>query len=372
MRSIVRLIVPASSVACTKYDVSSKKKIDNSHTLPDQSCIMIKNLCCCVLALVSICASGQQMETPIKQSMFRDLRVTNTITRSIRDTIFTFHVEAIDEDDMQLDLLREYYWFHQGEIRKTQGNYTGKVLHGPFEKFDRDGYLLTKGTFNHGLKTGVWLNWHTNGKIAQQCSWKDGYRIGRFVEYYPSGAMLKTGNFKRGKFHRTVTYFAPDGTIIREEKYVKGKIVKTKEKERWFKRNKNVDKEPAAQDGKLTLKSAPATDDSKKNQANVPGEKVIGPDTPKAAAPTERKRLFRRGKQNDTSGISDSTNPRTRDPQSSPAVNPSSGLPASVGQQPQSVPSGDAADDISNSEKKKRKKKKQGDSLDPAAQINQR
>src|SRR5687768_16242282 len=88
-----------------------------------------------LLVLLPTLSFAQKDE--FKGSMFKDIEPTNTITLAIQDTILTFHVRVSGTDDIEPSLDRKYYWFHQGELRQTQGNYSGKLLNGKFEKFDR-------------------------------------------------------------------------------------------------------------------------------------------------------------------------------------------------------------------------------------------
>ncbi|MBT1705380.1 toxin-antitoxin system YwqK family antitoxin [Chryseosolibacter indicus] len=168
-------------------------------------------------------------EKLFKQRMFDDLEVTNTITKSYRDSTITFQVEAASRG-VETEFNKRYFWFNHGEVKHTQGAFTGKLLHGPYEMLNREGVLLKKGVYKHGLKNGMWLSWHKNGSVASRYSWAEGAPIGQFEEYFESGQKSKNGTFKRGKLNGKVYHYGRDGSLINEVKYRNGIIVKVEEK----------------------------------------------------------------------------------------------------------------------------------------------
>jgi hypothetical protein len=163
------------------------------------------------------------------QWAFRGLETSNTITLAIKDTVYSFHVR-LQEKEVKPSLIRNYHWFHEGELRRTQGNYTGKLLHGALQKFDRNGMLLEKGDFKDGLKTGLWLTWHSNGNLSGRYSWKNGSRSGKFEEYYATGVVSRSGTFLQNKLSGYVSAFAKDGTLLSKTKFKDGNVVVPKEK----------------------------------------------------------------------------------------------------------------------------------------------
>jgi hypothetical protein len=180
-----------------------------------------------MISLSSIAFVNAQ-QSSLKQPMFNDLKVTSSITKSFRDSTIVFHVEAISENHKP-DFSRRYFWFHQGELKNTQGNFTGKLLHGTYEMFDRNGTMLGKGNFDNGLMDDDWLTWYDNGNIKARYYWKNGERIGNFREFDRQGRTTKKGKFRNGYLTGKVLYFE-NGVEVRKEKYRKGKLVREKEK----------------------------------------------------------------------------------------------------------------------------------------------
>jgi|GEM_PF-2388526 len=164
-----------------------------------------------------------------KGRMFSDLEVTNSITKSYRDSVYVFRVKVMDDSESP-QISKRYYWFYQGEVKNTVGNYTGKLLHGSFEKFDRKEALLEKGAFAYGLKDGDWLTWYANGNVATKRHWDEGIRDGDFADYNVNGQTLRKGAYRNGKLHGKVYYYANDGTIEHTDRYRNGAVRKPKPK----------------------------------------------------------------------------------------------------------------------------------------------
>lgn len=182
-----------------------------------------------LITILSICISDIYAQDRLRQPMFRDLEVTNSVSHSKGDSIYNFHVRLMKGNDASQDDKR-YYWFHQGEVKSTVGNHAGSVLHGAFEKFDRKGNLIEKGDFSNGLKDGSWMTWHDNGNVASMYSWNDGWRSGDFKEFNREGSLRIKGSYRNDKLHGTVYYYTPAGAVVREERYRYGQLMKEKGK----------------------------------------------------------------------------------------------------------------------------------------------
>ncbi len=174
--------------------------------------------------LLSASCLGQ---TVFREKMYKDLEVTNIITKSFGDSSYSFHVATLDHRSVP-DFEKKYYWFSQNELKSTQGNYTGKLLHGDFEKFDSQGNLLEKGSFEYGLKDDIWLTWHRNGRVATTLKWDDGLRMGEFREFYSNGNLHRSGRYRNDKLHGTLEVFDEVGALTARQRYRNGKLLKEK------------------------------------------------------------------------------------------------------------------------------------------------
>jgi antitoxin component YwqK of YwqJK toxin-antitoxin module len=69
---------------------------------------------------------------------------------------------------------KTYYWFKSKAVHITEGNYSGRLLHGEYISYFKSNQLKTKGSFVYGLKSGEWVDWDENGKKVSTTYWKSG------------------------------------------------------------------------------------------------------------------------------------------------------------------------------------------------------
>ena len=77
----------------------------------------------------------------------------------------------------KLHPLIEYHWHLNGKLRSTFGDYSGNLLHGEFEEFDKSNRLFSKGVFFYGVKDGDWKYWNRDGEICGWEKWRKGFLI---------------------------------------------------------------------------------------------------------------------------------------------------------------------------------------------------
>ena len=184
--------------------------------------VSIKKLFLFIFFGASICTYAQTRQ--LQQSMFKDLEVTSSITKSMGDSVLTFHVKALD-DDIAAEFDKRYYWFYEGELKSTQGHYSGKLLHGEILKFDRHQNLMAKGEFANGLKDGVWLVYNPNGIVANKTTWQHGWRVGKFEQYYMNGKLYKVVPYRKNLFHGKAYIYSIEGEILGTEEYKEGRLI---------------------------------------------------------------------------------------------------------------------------------------------------
>lgn len=76
--------------------------------------------------------------------------------------------------EMQTIAEKRYYWYNDKKIHKTYGGYSGKLLHGKYVEYFRNGELKSKGTFLEGLKDGNWRTYHQGGNIQSEVNYNKG------------------------------------------------------------------------------------------------------------------------------------------------------------------------------------------------------
>ena len=108
-----------------------------------------------------------------------------------------------------------YYWVSNDSIYKTQGNFSGKLLHGNYMIFYPSGQLKTKGCFHFGLKDGEWMYWNIYGTLQKTENWKAGLKDGETKIYNVEGRLISVTNFKEGLKHGWAINY--DNTEIREK-----------------------------------------------------------------------------------------------------------------------------------------------------------
>lgn len=262
-----------------------------------RSSFMTRILCACVFLLLWVNSSqGQNISN---QRMFRDLVVTNYVTQAIGDTVYKFHVKMVEDNSHHM--AKRYHWFHQGKLRSTVGSHAGKLLHGPLEKFDRDGNLLEKGEFAQGLKEGDWLWWYPNGFVARQCSWRRGWQTGTFNEYHANGSLYRTGKYKKDKLHGSLTLYNSEGGVDFVERYKRGVLVKSKSRKTTKEKRSNENDEP-------TVRKKKRQPEKEVKKRKGPGQESSATDT-KTRRPKKEKKKESAGEKK-KSDISSKTPPR--------------------------------------------------------------
>jgi antitoxin component YwqK of YwqJK toxin-antitoxin module len=93
----------------------------------------------------------------------------------------------------------EYFWFRSGKIRRTEGEFGGKLLNGEYELFGPDSELFQKGQFRKGMKKGTWKSWHPNGALAEIEKYRQGKKSGKVNSFEPGGKLRLSTRYSHGK-----------------------------------------------------------------------------------------------------------------------------------------------------------------------------
>lgn len=132
-----------------------------------------------MLFLIVACASQDRI-TPFEfqtDTYVTEIQRGNNIAK-----VSAFYFTPEDK----LLLRKKYHWLVQDTIIETNANYSGKLLHGPYEEFYESGQLAIKGLFNYGLKTGKWFHWSEKGEQLYTQRWTRGkagkLKLPKFVE----------------------------------------------------------------------------------------------------------------------------------------------------------------------------------------------
>ncbi len=166
------------------------------------------------LILISFCINGKVLAQ--KQP---DL-LTREIVISKKDSVVRANI-LIKNEDIKTEENLTFYWYFDDNIKSTQGDYTGYLLHDSYIVFYANNSLKTKGFFNYGLKDGNWRYWHNNGKLYISETWKRGKKEGKTSIYNIQGKLIKTEEYRDGGLNGDVTIYE-NGVIIEKIRYSNG------------------------------------------------------------------------------------------------------------------------------------------------------
>ncbi len=87
----------------------------------------------------------------------------------LADSLYDYRFTVIAVSREKPDLEKTYTWYMKNSIQVTQGNYSGKLLHGTYTKYYwKTNQLAEKGDYKYGLKEGAWQEWNNNGKYIRE------------------------------------------------------------------------------------------------------------------------------------------------------------------------------------------------------------
>ena len=121
----------------------------------------------------------------------------NAVTIQVADTTIKAGVQDVQT---ATSLGYTYYWFENGKINKSQGAYTGKLLHGQFKSYHTASKrLLELGMFDRGLKIGSWLSWYDNGNLRRKSEYTHGLMDGSTFLFDSAGKPSDTLKYRKGQ-----------------------------------------------------------------------------------------------------------------------------------------------------------------------------
>lgn len=122
--------------------------------------------------------------------------------------------------DRKTNQFVHYYWHRNGKHFSTQGGYSGNLLHGAYEEFDKSGRLKIRGHFHFGAKDGIWKFWNRSGAISGLEYWKNGFLQKKVIS--ESDSTIISYYRKNQQHGRQI--FTKEGKTISKQNYRNGKI----------------------------------------------------------------------------------------------------------------------------------------------------
>lgn len=151
-------------------------------------------------------------------SLFCFAFTTDVQKKMIRDNGFDIECYITLEKPSTFNTSKMYYWFKSGRIHESLSYAGGDVLHNSYAKYYRSDQIAEKGTFNYGLKIGIWQNWYENGQLNALESWKNGYKDGEFITYETNGDILTIGKYRNNlKVGKWINYSTKDTTYYKKD-----------------------------------------------------------------------------------------------------------------------------------------------------------
>lgn len=121
---------------------------------------------------------------------------------------------------------REYFWYYANTVNNNTGGFLKNPLDGLYSVFDIKNRLITQGYFKKGMKSGLWIQWYTNGNVKAKTHYCNSYKHGRAFLFNNSGVKTAKLHYRKNKLHgRVLRYFA-DSTV--KERWKKNRFVSKK------------------------------------------------------------------------------------------------------------------------------------------------
>lgn len=188
------------------------------------------------------------------------------LNRTLNQNGLQYEFSVLDDDKrgvLHYSKDKFYFWYKAQQVKSTQGESSGTLLHGEFESFYENDQLHQKGDFKRGLKRGEWMHWREDGSLIFSETWAKGelktkkwyneagtiykserargsdwrkdkadtvivkrklFKLERRVYRDAVGKLVKEENWKKGALHGKSKFYT-DGKLERTEKYKKGELV---------------------------------------------------------------------------------------------------------------------------------------------------
>ncbi|MDO5971365.1 hypothetical protein Q4Q35_16280 [Flavivirga aquimarina] len=138
--------------------------------------------------------------------------------RTIRENGYDIKCYIALKKINNFDVDKTYYWYKSGGIHKSVANIGGEVLHNEYLKYYRSNQLAEQGTYNYGLKNGLWKSWYENGQLSTLEHWNNGYLDGKIANYDSSGSITLKGEYNNNlKVGTWINYKTKDTSYYKKD-----------------------------------------------------------------------------------------------------------------------------------------------------------
>ncbi|GEM68742.1 hypothetical protein SMI01S_23480 [Sphingobacterium mizutaii NBRC 14946 = DSM 11724] len=94
-----------------------------------------------------------------------------------------------------------YYWYQSRKVQRTQGGFSGKLLHGSYQEFSGNKQLLKQGFYRKGLPHGEWKYWSDSQHLLKEEHWSKGNLNGLVSLYNENGVLSRKGPMKDAQWN---------------------------------------------------------------------------------------------------------------------------------------------------------------------------
>ncbi len=105
---------------------------------------------------------------------------------------------------------------------REEGTYQQGVRHGLWKAWRHDGTLRSTGQYVNGLRDGVWESYSGTGALLSELTYEAGSRSGDWVAYSESGAILEEGQYSENVASGRWTTYYSGGQIKERGLFVNG------------------------------------------------------------------------------------------------------------------------------------------------------
>lgn len=132
-----------------------------------------------------------------------------TIENNLNKYCFSVLVENVDIKTFPKVF---YYWFSDGKINQNMDGYSGLLLNGKYQVFTKAGQLIEQGTFENGVKEGIWNYWNSTGEKIRTIAYDKGQKNGKDILYHSENESEITP-YKKGVIHGNKIIYKQDTCI---------------------------------------------------------------------------------------------------------------------------------------------------------------
>ncbi|MCU0377967.1 MAG: toxin-antitoxin system YwqK family antitoxin [Bacteroidales bacterium] len=118
----------------------------------------------------------------------------------------------------------KFYPSTEPQYMISEEYYHDDIKHGLARKFHPDGTLAESIAWDHGKKTGGWLQYYPDGKVCLRAEFMDGKLNGPFSFYYPNGKLQFEGRYKDDFRDGDWMVFNEDGSLKQVMVYRQGRL----------------------------------------------------------------------------------------------------------------------------------------------------